>query len=98
MAPPSTAALMLTSGVPRDEPTTLATPPWYDGRGNTVDCPPPPAAGEPSSAVSFQTLSGAVRAPIAFRCSWVPPTAVTSGSLDGQSIERNGNRSIALSS
>jgi hypothetical protein len=34
--------------------------------------------------MSFQTLSGAVRWPFASRLSCVPPTLVTSGSLDGQ--------------
>jgi hypothetical protein len=39
---------------------------------------------------SFHTLSGAVRSPALSSCSSVPPTPVTSGSLDGQSIDRNG--------
>ena len=34
--------------------------------------------------MSFHTWSGAVRWPVAFSDSWVPPTAVTSGSLAGQ--------------
>ena len=42
-AAPSTAALMLMSGVPRCVPTTLRTPIWYEGRENTPDTPPPPA-------------------------------------------------------
>ena len=36
------------------------------------------------SGMSFHTLSGAVRFPFASRFSCVPPTLVTSGSLDGQ--------------
>ena len=36
--------------------------------------------------VSFHTVSGEVWLPFASRCSWVPPTAVTSGSLGGQVV------------
>src|SRR5579884_1956714 len=75
---------MATSGSPRSGPTFPYTRFWKVGRWNTVDTPPPPAAGSPNSDVSFQTLSGAVRLPLLSRCSWVPPTEVTSGSLDGQ--------------
>ncbi len=59
--------------------------------------PPPPASGFgpalPSMNsfvatlyVSFHTVSGAVCSPSAFRCSSVPPTPVTSGSLSGHDV------------
>ena len=32
---------MAMSGTPRWSPTRPATPSWYDGRGKTVDRPPP---------------------------------------------------------
>ena len=70
---------MVMSGTPRALPTTLATPFWYQGRANTDDTPPPE---------SFHKVSGEVRSPAALRCSWVPPTAVTRGSLAGQLTTR----------
>src|ERR1700757_3953989 len=81
------------SGVPRLPPTEPATPFWNPGREKTLDRPPPldpqvkTGPGTPIVELrSFQTLSGAVRSPAALRCSWVPPTDVTSGSDSGQEI------------
>src|ERR1700759_4816506 len=88
IAAPSTAALSETSGTPRGVPPTDETEHWKAGRPNTEETPPPPAAGWPSSAVSFQTLSGAVRCPAWLRCSCVPPTPVTRGSEAGQLTTR----------
>jgi len=38
--------------------------------------------------VSFHTVSGSNLLPLASRWSWVPPSAVTSGSVAGQSLAR----------
>src|ERR1700689_2169669 len=87
------------SGVPRCWPTTPATESWYDGRVKTVDTPPPVAralgSGSPEKALfraslvlSFPPRSAWVRWPVDSRDSWVPPTAVTSGSEAGQSTAR----------
>ncbi len=51
-----------------------------------LDTPPPPAP-PPSS---FHTRSGESRLPAASRSSRVPPTDVTSGSLEGQEVTRVG--------
>ena len=53
-----------------------------------MERPPPLAAGENSRLVSFQTVSGCRRSPRLLRCSWVPPTAVPSGSDAGQATVR----------
>src|ERR1700683_442806 len=97
---PLQAALIEMSGTPRDRPTTLRTRFWYDGRAKRTDFPPPPASGVgPLSPkmncwagtlnVSFHTVSGDVWLPSGSRCSWVPPTPVTSGSLSGQDVTGN---------
>ena len=52
---------------------------WNSGRAKTWLTPPPPAPYP-----SFQTTSGVTLLPSASRFSWVPPTLVTSGSVDGQ--------------
>src|SRR5580658_4917147 len=96
---PSQAALIEMSGTPRARPTTFRTRFWYDGREKKIDFPPPPASGLGSLSplmnccadvlyVSFHTLSGEVRLPFASRCSWVPPTLVTRGSVAGQFVTR----------
>ena len=86
---PLTDALIDTSGVPRWSPTTLLTSFWNDGRENASERPPLPAQGGPQTGtVSFQTWSGAVRLPSLLSCSSSPPTAVTSGSVEGQSTTR----------
>ena len=64
-----------------------------------IDSPPPLASGfgpaSPSVSsfaawlyVSFHTV-GAVGVPFALKCSWVPPTPVTSGSLSGHEVTGN---------
>src|SRR5208282_383865 len=96
-AAPLQAPLIERSGTPRWPPTTLRTPFWNRGRANTTDFPPPLASGfGPESPttnplvavlkVSFQTVGGATLSPAALRCSWVPPTPVTSGSLSGHDV------------
>src|SRR6266487_6806358 len=77
--PPSTAALMLMSGVPRRSSTTLPRPSWKPGLLNTADRPPPPAPKP-----SFHTTSGWTRLPELSKLSCAPPTEVTSGSEAGQ--------------
>ena len=74
---------MLMSGVPRALPTTDFTPFWKSGRSKTGLTPPPLAAWIPTG-LSFHTTSGESRLPASLRFSCVPPTLVTSGSLDGQ--------------
>src|SRR5690242_16392248 len=81
------------SGVPRCLPTSLATPTWKSGRLKTPDTPPPPAPKP-----SFHTTSGDSRLPLLSRLSIVPPTEVTSGSVDGQEFTRNGYRVVASDS
>jgi hypothetical protein len=46
------------------------------------------AAGELNRLVSFHTVSGSNLLPLASTCSWVPPIAVTSGSVAGQATAR----------
>jgi len=98
-AAPLQAALIEMSGTPRWPPTMPRTPFWKRGRAKTTDLPPPPASGLGPGApatnslagalkVSFQTVAGVRLPPPAARCSWVPPTAVTSGSLSGQDVTR----------
>ncbi len=64
-----------------------------------IDRPPPLASGLGPALpsvnsfalvlyVSFHTV-GAAGAPCAVKCSWVPPTPVTRGSLSGHEVTRN---------
>src|SRR5215472_4865359 len=94
---PLQAALIEMSGTPRVRPTSFCTGFWYAGRTKNIDFPPPAASGlgplsptmncwAAAAYVSFHTVSGDCRLPFASRCSWVPPTPVTSGSLAGQDV------------
>src|SRR5690348_4885665 len=92
---PSQAPLSEMSGTPRAAPVTRATPAWYHGRLKNSDTPPPVAKGlgplvpvnaccSGTSKVSFHATDENVPSEPSLSC--VPPTAVTSGSVDGQPV------------